>query len=169
MGLAFEESEFSRLKKEAKALKRAGDLDGAIASLQRAKATQEDMYQDTKLALYLQKAGRFEEAMEEFAWLLTNSTAWAQAMFGHQPVSVIQGQRAGWCARIHAKARLACEREKRLDLAAEHALLAEKYMRISQRLRPLGDAEVKARSAAWEEARRQGAKAMQAYLSREKL
>ena len=166
MVLQFEESEFSRLNKQATALKRAGDLQGAITTLRLAKATQEDLYQDTKLALYLQKAGHFDESMEEFTWLIRNSTAWAQAMFGHQPVSVIQGQRAGWCARIHAKARLACEREIRPDLAEEHAQLAEKYMHIAQRLRPLGNTEVKARFAAWDDARREGPKAMQVYLSK---
>lgn len=165
---SFEETELQRLNKQATALKKAGDMDGAIAALRRAKASQGDLYEDTKLALYLQQAGRFDESMAEFAWLLTHSSDCSQAMFGHQPNSVIQAQRATWCARIHAKAQLACEREMRLDLAAEHAQRAEKYMSIAQRLRPLGDQEIKAKRAAWDEAKRQGPKAMQAYLATHK-
>lgn len=164
----FEETELQRLNKRATALKKAGDMDGAITTLRRAKASQGDLYEDMKLALYLQQAGHFDESMVEFDWLLEHSTDWAQSMFSHQPNSIIQAQRASWCARIHAKAQLACEREKRLDLAAEHGQRASKYTSIAQRLRPLGDQEVKVKRAAWNEAKRQGPKAMSAYLSKGK-
>lgn len=161
--LKFDECEDSRLNKQATALKKSGDMLAAVAVLKQIKTNSGDQYADTRLAKYLQQAGLFDEAVAEIKWLLDHSQAWAQAMFGHQPVSVVQCQRAGWCARVHADAVLICKRAKQPDLQAQHQTLHERYLSIAQRLRPVSDADVKARALAWEVARAHGPQAMQAY------
>lgn len=164
----FEEGEDSRLNKQATALKKAGDLDGAIEVLRQVKALQGDLYQDTRLAKFLQHSGAIDAALTEIQWLLDHSQAWAQALFGHQPVSIIQCQRAGWCSRVHADAALICKRAKRPELQAQHEQLQERYASIRSRLKPLADADLKAKFSALEEARRQGPKAIMQFFQREK-
>ena len=159
----FEESETSRLNKQATALKKNGDMDGAVAALRRVKRLEGNLYRETRLAKFLQQAGQIDAALVEIQWLLDHSQAQAQASFGHQPVSVIQGQHASWCARVHAEAALMCKRAKRPDLQAQHELLRDRYASIRERLQPLARAESKAKFAAWEDAKRQGIKAMQAF------
>lgn len=159
----FDDSETSRLNKQATALKKTGDMLGAVAALLRVKALEGDLYQDTRLAKFLQQAGQLDAALAEIQWLLDHSQTWALASFGHQSVTVIQCQRAGWCARVHADAALICKRAKRPDLQAQHELLRDRYASIRERLQPLERAESKAKFAAWEEAKRKGIKAMQDF------
>lgn len=140
MGLAFEESEFSRLNKQATAFKKAGNMDAAVGALRSAKALCGDHYADTRLAKFLQQAGLFDEAMAEVKWLLDHSQVWAQSMFGHHSASIVQCQRASWCSRVHAAADLICKRSKRPDLQAEHQQLYERYLSISNRLRSINEA-----------------------------
>lgn len=165
----FEESETSRLNKQATALKKAGDMPGAIAALRRVKTLEGELYQETRLAKFLQQAGQVDAALVEIQWLLDHSQAWAQALFGHQPASVIQCQRAGWCSRIHADAALICKRAKRADLQAQHEALQERYGAIARRLRPVADTEIKAKFTAWEEAKAKAIAAARAYVKRQSL
>jgi len=131
-----------QLDRQATALKRAGDWDGAIAALRRRKAILGAEWGDDKLAKYLQRAGRFDEAMAEIQWLLDNSQAWMQALYRSHTVSLQQAQRARHCADVHGAASLICKREGRADLQAEHDGLAERYRLISQRLEPLAHEEM---------------------------
>ncbi|QXL84118.1 hypothetical protein [Comamonas sp. NLF-1-9] len=131
------------LDREATRLRRAGDMDGAIAVLRRRKAIFDWQWQDDKLAKYLQRAGCFEEAMAEIQWLLDHSQARARRALGHQPVSLQQSQHAAYCARLHASAALICKREGRADLQAQHRRLAERYGAIWQRLEPIARADAK--------------------------
>lgn len=163
LGNKFEESEYSRLNKQATAYKKAGDMASAVAVLQQAKALCGSEYADTRLAKFLQAAGLFDEAMLEIQWLLDHSQSWAQAMFGHQPASVIECQLAGWRARVHTDAALICKRAKRANLQSEHEQLYDHYIDISKRLRSVSDADMKAKHAAWESAKQQGPKAMAAF------
>lgn len=159
----FEESEYSRLNKQATAFKKAGDMVSAVSALRHAKALCGSQYYETRLAKYLQAAGFFDMAMLEIEWLLGNSDLWAQNMFGHQPASVIECQRTGLLARIHADAALICKRAKRPDLQAIHQQLYEQHIEISKQLRPVSDADAKAKLAEWEVARQEGPKAMAAF------
>jgi hypothetical protein len=162
--------ETARLNKQATALKKVGDMPGAIAALRRVKVLEGDLYQDTRLAKFLQQAGQLDAALAEIQWLLDRSQAWAQALFGHQPTSVIQCQRAGWCARVHADAALICKRANRLELQVQHEALQERYAALSQRLRPLADTERKTRFMAWEKATNLGVtKAIRAYSDRQSM
>lgn len=162
----FEESETGRLNKQATTLKKAGDMAGAICALRRVKALEGALYQETRLAKFLQQAGQVEAALVEIQWLLDHSQSQAQAQFGHQPNTVIQCQHAGWCARVHADAALLCKRAKLPELQAKHEQLHERYASIRSRLQPLAEAERKAKYAQWEEAKLNGHKAMQAYLDK---
>jgi predicted trehalose synthase len=144
----FQERESARLNKQATALKNAGDMPGAIAVLRRIKALEGDLYQDTRLAKFLQQAGQLDAALAEIQWLLDHSQTWALALFGHQPTSVIQCQRAGWCARVHTDAALICRRAKQPDLQAQHELLRDRYASIRERLQPLAEAERRTKFAA---------------------
>lgn len=143
MNKAFEKSDDTRLNQIATAFKKAGDMASAIKTLRKIKADSGDVYADTKLAKYLQSAGLFDESMREIQWLLDHSHAWAKALFGHQPVCIIQCQRAGWCARVHSAAALICKRSKQPELQAKHQEFYERYLSISRRLRPIGNADEK--------------------------
>ena len=159
----FEESETDRLNKQATAFKMAGDMAGAIAALRQVKALEGELYRNTRLAKFLQQAGQVQAALAEIQWLLDHSQAQSRALCGHQPVSVIQGQHAIWCARVHADAALICKRAKLPELQAKHEQLQERYASIHDRLKPLADADQKAKRAGWEEAMQQGPSAMRAY------
>jgi len=157
---AIMESDEYRLDREATAFRKMGDWQSAIAALEKRKSLLGSQYQDTKLAKYLQAAGRFDESLTEIQWLQDNSHAWAQSMFSHQSASVVQCQRAGWCARIHDAAVLICKRANRPDLQAAHQQLYDRYIDIAKRLRPLADADRKTKLDDWEIASQRSPDAM---------
>ncbi|CAM5787543.1 hypothetical protein ACFOHU_07985 [Ottowia pentelensis] len=138
------ETEEYKLDRRATGLRRAGDWDGAIAALRQRKALMGEQWMDDKLAKYLQRAGRFDEAMAEIQWLLDHSQARARRALGHQPVSAQQAGHATHCMLVHRAAALICQRERRADLQAHHEHLAERYGAIRQRLAPIARAEMKA-------------------------
>jgi len=143
-----------QLDRRATALKKAGDLDGAIAALRQRKALRGVQWDDDKLAKYLQQVGRFDEAMAEIQWLLDHSHARSSALLGYRPVSVQQAQHAGHSSRVHKAAALICKREGRADLEAFHAERAARFGSIAQRLEPIGRAEIEAKNQEREAARR---------------
>lgn len=146
------ESEQYQLDRQATALKKAGDLQGAIAALQKRKAIMGLQWQDDKLAKYLQAAGRFDEAMAEIQWLLDNSHAWAQALFGHQPTSVQLLQRTIRRGQIHGAAALICKRAKHHDLQAQHERLGNACWDLREKITPVAEADMKQRTQAFDAA-----------------
>ena len=154
------------LDRKATALKKAGDLDGAIEALRQRKTLMGTQWADDKLAKYLQAAGRFDEAMAEIQWLLDNSQARARSMFGHQPASIQQAQHAVFCARVQKAAALICKHEGRDDLAVQHAELAQRYTAIWKRLQPIVRAEAKAKREDWKAAVRDGPTAIRAFFEK---
>lgn len=162
---AIMESDEYQLDRQATAFRKSGDWQSAITAMEKRKTLLGAQYQDTKLAKYLQAAGRFDDAMTEIQWLQDNSQAWAKNMFGHQPRSVMQCQQAGWCARIHAAAVLICKRAKRPDLQDAHQQLYEHYAGMAKQLRAVSSDEMAAKREAWEIAKKQGPKAMAAFHS----
>ena len=113
------QTEAYRLDREATALKKAGDMEGAVAALRKRKALMGLEYRDDKLAKYLQAAGRFDEAMTEIEWLLAS------------------------CHSFYGAAVLICQREKRHDLKAIHEQRRDAYMQLREKLEPLARAESK--------------------------
>lgn len=137
------DSEEYQLERQATALKQAGDWAGAIDCLKKAQAIRGPLESDTRLAKYLQQAGRFDEAMEEIQSLLAGSLTWAESHFGHQPRSVRRCQQASWLARTHQDAALICKREKQKDMQAKHEAEAEHWWAINQKLKPVASSDKK--------------------------
>lgn len=167
-GVLPNEIEEYQLDRQATALKKAGDWDGAIAALRQRKAMVGVQWQDDKLAKYLQAAGRFDEAMAEIQWLLDNSHAWAQALFSHQPTSVLLLQRTIKKGQIHDSAALICKRAKAQQLQADHERTSEACWRLVEKIKPVADADKAALANGWEEARKEGREPMAAHLAARK-
>ena len=166
MGLAFVESEFSRLNKQATAFKKAGDMNAAVVALRSAKALCDDHYADTRLAKFLQQAGLFDEAMAEIEWLLDHSATWAKTLFAHQPASVVLAMQTGWRARICRDAALISKRAKRPELQAQFDERRGTYAALAEKLHTVTDAEEEDRAKEWEEARKAGGKVLRDLLSK---
>lgn len=141
------DAEEYQLDRQATALKRAGDMDGAIAALQRRKALHGELWTDDKLAKYLQQAGRFDEALQEVEWLAENSHEWARQVFGHQPATVRQRQRVVQVVHVLEAGVLICKRAKRAAEQAAYEQRAERYRQLVAQLTPLADAARRARFA----------------------
>ena len=159
------ESAQYQLDRKATALKKEGDLNGAIVALRKRKALLGVEYQDDKLAKYLQAAGRFDDALQEIQWLLDNSHAWAQAMFSHQPTSVLLSQRTTRRGQIHSAAALICKREKRPDLEAEHVRQRDACLSLREKIEPVAKEDSATRRSNWQVARTQGSSAMRALIN----
>lgn len=155
--------ESAALEKQATALKKEGDWDGAIALLRKAKALHGSLYQSTRLAKFLEQAGHFEEAMQEVQWLVEHSQQWAKAMFAHQPAAVLQRQRVGWLIRVHGDAVLICKRAKRPDLQAEQEQKKAAYAALLEKIKPVVAAEQATLSSGWNQAKESGPQAMVAF------
>lgn len=119
----------SRLHKEATQHKKSGNMDQAIASLKKAAGLMKlsaDPYPTeswTRLGLFLQQAGRYDEAMEYFEDLLsapplTSLKDEARVMSGQTPPSSPAFRSQSFRVTILDKMRLAAEREGRTNLAA---------------------------------------------------
>jgi tetratricopeptide (TPR) repeat protein len=162
------ESDSYQLERRATELKKIGDWDGAIAALRRVKALAGDSYEDTRLAKYLQDAGRFDEAMAEIQWLLDRCAQQCKALFGHQPEITIRCQEASHRARIHAAAALICKRAKAASRQSHHETEAAKFAEERLRLHPLSRQAQKDQLNAWEAAKRGGAAGISRYLKERK-
>jgi tetratricopeptide (TPR) repeat protein len=127
------EQKIAELHREATHYK-GSDWDKSIACLQEAAQlmrqhhTSHLMEQWLRLPLFLQQAGRFDEAMQEFEQLLSEAPAKAEkelaAYFGDAHIK---------CrihldySRIYDKMRLACQRQKRVDDAKKYQELYEQH------------------------------------------
>lgn len=160
-GQRITESEQYQLDRQATALKKAGDLNGAVAALRKRKALLGVLYDDTKLAKYLQEAGHFDEAMAEIQWLLdTNQQRLAESITSPTvSASARQASHARWCGSFHRAAALICKRQGQPAQRQHHEDVADKYFAIWERLDPLGEQDSEAqlerrrveRKAAWTE------------------
>lgn len=133
-------SEQYQLDRQSTALKRAGDLNGAVAALRKRKVLLGLLYDDTKLAMYLQEAGFFEEAMAEIKWLI-DTTPTRVAQTTPSPLvsqSTRQAQQARWCGSFHRAAALLCKRQGLPDLREHHETIASQYFATWERLNPIG-------------------------------
>lgn len=151
-----------KLERLATRLKKEGNLEGAIVALRRANDSGGDV--GTRLAKYLQQAGRIDEALTEIQRLLDGSDARAKALFSHQPTSVILRQKTGYRARIHKDAALICKRARRFDMQAHHEGKYESLMELVWKIDDVADADQAARRSAWDEARAKGGAAFRAFL-----
>lgn len=144
------EKEASELLKAATAKHNSGDTTAAIDTLRRAYALMASspiiypIETYLRLPLYLQKAGRYAEAMIEFENLLKSSPVKIAREFAHCKPTERQGLVSMENSAIHDKIRLACEREEKFELAVFHAILSHaerclglKYQKRGQELRTI--------------------------------
>lgn len=100
-----------RYKKErlASKLKKEGKIDKACEILYSLK----DKYNtDTRLALYLQQAGKFKESKKEFEELIYNAPLYYKIGFSHQNSEVQNGLLLHHYSTVFDKLRLTYQREK---------------------------------------------------------
>lgn len=145
------DEELANLNRQATAAKDEKNWARAVGLLQLAKAREGDMYQDTRLALYLQEAGRFDESMSEFDWLLSKVRAQCDAANPPYPPVHYKHSMALRKSKIHDKARLAAKREKRSDLVLMHQTLADQYQGDVDDLADALEAEWQAERRAYEQ------------------
>lgn len=153
------------LNRQATQAKAAGDWDQAVHLLREAKARKGEAYDDTRLAKLLQQAGRLDEGLAEIQWLEDHSMAWARGLFAHQPATVMQCQRVKHLIEIEEAAVLMCKRAKRADLMAVHQAKLTTHETLLARLEPIADADEERDRAAWDLARSQGGRAMDAFIA----
>lgn len=117
------DEETAELSREATKLKNAGDMDGAVQALKKVKYRTGTA--GVRLPLFLQQAGRFDEAMTEFNILLSEVDAQYAKDFSHQPEFIQRGQALHAKATIYDKLRLACKRQKLYDEATKYQILRD--------------------------------------------
>lgn len=123
-------SQYHRLNREATQAK-GHDWSRAVALLREAKSLEGDHYCDTRLAKFLQEAGRFDEALAEIQWLLDRvHVRLSPNVSGSKRARL----RARVMADIHRDAALICGREGRADLAAEHERREQALLEIVGKL-----------------------------------
>lgn len=129
-----EDEEISALHREATRLKDVGDLDKAIAALQKAQnlMRRSNVVNTTeswlRLPLFLQQGGRFDEAMVEFNRILAETDTRIANEFSHQPEFAQHGFTHHVRATIYDKMRAACKRQNLGDEAARYLALRNEYM-----------------------------------------
>lgn len=138
------------LNRQATAAKDRKDWDSAVQILRQAKAHQGEMYQDTRLASFLQQAGRFDEAMTEFEWLLQRVPEQCKAQAASQSQTYLYSCVVRRYETIHNAIRIAAKRAKRVDLVEKHQALVDTYQSESEKLEPILERERKAERKAYE-------------------
>lgn len=132
--------EADELLKKATALKAKGDWSGAIKCLRKAYAALGDdivnysAETSLRLPLFLQQAGRFDEAMQEFNRLLSEVEPRLSKGFNHQTGLVRAMLAHAWYAAIYDKMQLACRRERLPERADEYSDIAESHRQKHARL-----------------------------------
>jgi len=116
---AWEETKSQKLLKEATVKKKAGDLDGAIESLRKAYAEMKGNGEEwgvrplLRLPMYLQEAGRNDEAWGEFNGLIHRRLSGQDTSLAMMDQSI-----------IYDKMRLFLQREKKTDYAIRIGILS---------------------------------------------
>lgn len=131
------DEETAELNREATRLKNAGDWDGAIVALKKARERTDS--DDLRLPLFLQQAGRFDEAMTEFNRILSRVDERFARDLSHQPEFIQKGQALHEKATIYDKMRLACKRQNLSDEASRYAAICEKYREEFDAYREVAD------------------------------
>ena len=142
-------------------LKRAGDLNGAIDALKKQRGLMSQSFVRItteawcRLPLFLQQAGRYEEAIAEFQSLLDVAESWIANDFSHLPEFMQRGHSHHVKATIYDKMRVAAKREKHLEAAERYGKLSgeyfdehEKFMRVADLYRKREAAKRAAKRAA---------------------
>ena len=128
-----DEQRIAALHREATELKGKKEWDKAIACLQEAErlkpkvTTIYPVKHALRLPLFLQQAGRFDEAMQEFQKLLDGTEARIAHQFSHQKKTVQKKLAHADYADIYKTMCTACKREKRFEQVQEYTKLFEHH------------------------------------------
>lgn len=122
------------LNREATVAKDAGDWQQACALLYEAKAIEGDYYEETRLAKFLQQAGRLDDALAEIQWLIDRSHVRSRAKPRTNGAVIAQYMRLVELVGIYDAAILICKRAKRPDLQAGYASRRSTYESLRARL-----------------------------------
>lgn len=120
------DEESAELLREATRLKSEKDWNGAIEALKKADARTGTV--GVRLPLYLQQAGRFEEAMAGFNKLLAEVESQAAKNFSHHPERFWKGFSYFPRSNIYDKMRLACKRQKLPEEAGKYEALRDEFL-----------------------------------------
>ncbi|WP_171694570.1 hypothetical protein [Methylomonas sp. ZR1] len=135
------------------------DWDAAVACLQEANDLMRrhggiyDIERWLRLPVFLQQAGRFQEAMQVFNQLLNDVEPRVRAEFSHTSPTTINKHIHLHYQKIYDKMRMACKREKRLEEATQFGAMSLKHGEQAQALQPIIDSERDAERKAYEEKR----------------
>ena len=143
---------YAELNRAASAAKERS-YDEAIALLYEAKALKGDFYDDTRLAKFLQIAGRFDDAMAEIHWLTQKAGVHAELLVSQKSAAVLQMIRLGRLINAHEAAVLICKRQGRIDLQREHQQRLDMLRPMREKLGTLVDSENELRWHAHEQER----------------
>lgn len=130
----------STLHREATAAKGVGDMARAVSCLKRAKALMGEGYPiDTwlRLPVFMQQANLFDDAMDEFAWLIERVNAGDLRFVPHGGPYFVRNAKAVALTHIYDKMRLVCQRVKKHEQAKELLALKEKQQDLREMLEPL--------------------------------
>lgn len=121
------DEESAELLREAARLKGEKDWNGAIEALKKADARTGTV--GVRLPLYLQQAGRFEEAMAAFNKLLSEIELQVVKDFSHHPERFWDGFSYFPRSNIYDKMRLACKRQKLPEEAEKYEALRDEFLK----------------------------------------
>ena len=133
---------YYKLLREATALKKAGDWDGAIAALRESAAVGGDdltIQERLRLPLYLAQAGRMDEAEAEFTAELAAARPRAVRTSAHLtfPTDSARFSHANEMSAIHDKMRVAFARGGQSERAKQHGAQAARWREIGDALSAL--------------------------------
>lgn len=110
-----------------------------------------DMDKMLRLPVFMQHAGRFEEAMQEFERLLAEAKPIAQMEMANTDLPTAAKRHTHlYYLRIYDKMRMVCKRQKLKDKAEEYRALSEKHKLVYEELTRVVDIERQAQRDAYE-------------------
>ena len=110
-----------------------------------------DMNKMLRLPVFLQHAGRFEEAVQEFERLLAEAKPMAQKEMANTDLPTAAKRHTHlYYLRIYDKMRMVCKRQKLKDKAEEYRVLSEKHKLVYDELTRVVDIERQTQRDAYE-------------------
>lgn len=147
------DGEIAQLHRDATAYKDGKNWDEAVACLKRANelmvlsGTSYGVDRWLRLPIFLQQAGKMDEADMSFSWLLSDVDRQIEADLGQQSTNVKAATKHGMCAAIYDKWRLAWKREKQPVKAEYYEALAKEQLGLATQYRSRVELERKQRLA----------------------
>lgn len=124
-----------KLERLATKLNKEGNPDGAVQALKKAQALGSDV--GPRLLKYLQRAGRYEEALQELECLVSVARVDVPALMRNKTADERDEVLASTLSRLYADGALIARRQKDATREAEFSRLASHHREKLMRLRPI--------------------------------